>query len=83
MILDAIFVLVELLLDLSIIKLDHGNVAPEVRHRFVCLLQTTSDLIIFPHKHFVAGVSLPELGSRDIFHGGVGWKTFCLSPGVF
>ncbi|CAF91510.1 unnamed protein product, partial [Tetraodon nigroviridis] len=31
-ILDAIFVLVELLLDLSIIKLDHGSVAPEVFH---------------------------------------------------
>lgn len=29
-VLDAIFVLVELLLDLSIIKLDHDNVIPEV-----------------------------------------------------
>lgn len=41
-ILDAIFVLVELLLDLSIIKLEHGNVAPEVRHRFVRSPRTTS-----------------------------------------
>lgn len=47
-ILDAIFVLVELLLDLSIIKLDHGNVVPEVRHRFVRSLQTTSEFIILP-----------------------------------
>lgn len=46
MILDAIFVLVELLLDLSIIKLDYGHVAPEVRHRFVCSVQTTSDFIL-------------------------------------
>lgn len=81
-ILDAIFVLVELLLDLSIIKLDHGNVAPEVRH--TPSLWTTYDFIILPHKHyFVAGVSLPELGSCDIFHGGGGRKAFCLSPRVF
>ncbi len=30
-ILDAIFVLAELLIDLSVIKLDHGHLAPEVR----------------------------------------------------
>lgn len=33
-ILDAIFVLVELLIDLSVIKLEHGHIAPQVRHRF-------------------------------------------------
>lgn len=31
-ILDAIFVLAELMIDLSIIKLDHGHLAPEVFH---------------------------------------------------
>lgn len=30
-ILDAIFVLAELLIDLSVIKLEHGHVAPQVR----------------------------------------------------
>lgn len=41
-------------------------------------------LSTLPHKqYFVAGVSFPELGSCDIFRGGVGWKGFCLSPGVF
>lgn len=34
-ILDAIFVLVELLIDLSVIKLEHGHIAPQVRDRFV------------------------------------------------
>lgn len=34
-ILDAIFVLAELLIDLSVIKLEHGHIAPQVRHRFV------------------------------------------------
>lgn len=29
-VLDAFFVLAELLIDLSVIKLDHGHVAPEV-----------------------------------------------------
>ncbi|TNM99029.1 hypothetical protein fugu_013593 [Takifugu bimaculatus] len=39
-ILDAIFVLVELLLDLSIIKLDHDNVIPEVFHYLSLALVT-------------------------------------------
>lgn len=34
-ILDAIFVLAELLIDLSVIQLEHGHLAPEVRHTFV------------------------------------------------
>lgn len=34
-ILDAIFVLAELLIDLSIIELEHGHIAPEVRSKFV------------------------------------------------
>lgn len=33
MILDAVFVLAELLIDLSVIQLEHGHVAPEVRRR--------------------------------------------------
>lgn len=32
-VLDAFFVLAELLIDLSIIKLEHGHVAPQVRRR--------------------------------------------------
>lgn len=39
-ILDALFVLAELLIDLSIIKLEHGHVAPEVFHYLSLALVT-------------------------------------------
>ena len=40
-ILDAVFVLCELLLDLSIIKADHGKIAPQVTHKW-CMLSSIS-----------------------------------------
>lgn len=46
MVLDAVFVLVELLLDLSIIKQDHDRLAAEVTPTFVC---STSDVLILLH----------------------------------
>ncbi|KAM9356612.1 voltage-gated hydrogen channel 1 [Symphorus nematophorus] len=39
-ILDAFFVLAELLIDLSVIKLDHGHIAPEVFHYLSLALLT-------------------------------------------
>lgn len=39
-ILDAIFVLAELLIDLSIIKLEHGHIAPEIFHYMSLALVT-------------------------------------------
>ncbi|XP_068181556.1 voltage-gated hydrogen channel 1 [Antennarius striatus] len=39
-ILDAIFVLAELLIDLSVIKLEHGHIAPEVFHYLSLALVT-------------------------------------------
>lgn len=39
-ILDAIFVLAELLIDLSVIKLEHGHIAPEVFHYLSLALLT-------------------------------------------
>ncbi|XP_068596221.1 voltage-gated hydrogen channel 1 [Brachionichthys hirsutus] len=39
-VLDAVFVLAELLIDLSVIKLDHGHVAPEVFHYLSLALVT-------------------------------------------
>lgn len=45
-ILDAFFVLAELLIDLSVIQLEHGHLAPEVRQRFVHLLQENTVVII-------------------------------------
>lgn len=38
--------MVELLLDLSIIKVEHGNVVPEVRIVFFRSARTTSDFIL-------------------------------------
>lgn len=82
MVLDAIFVLVELLLDLSIIKLHEENVIPVVS---IAPFTPNSLCFHFPDTLVlpVAGVSLSELGSGDIFHGGAGWKAVRLPPGVF
>lgn len=41
-ILDACFVLAELLIDLSVIKLDHGHIAPEVN--FLLTVQVIENL---------------------------------------
>lgn len=50
-ILDAIFVLVELLIDLSVIKLEPHHIAPEVRDRFVHLL--TYLTTYYQHLHII------------------------------
>lgn len=75
-ILDAFFVLAELLIDLSVIKLEEGHIAPEVRPptRLPLFIQTifySSDLL--KRAFVLPDFSLPELGSTDLFHGGAGW----------
>lgn len=47
-ILDAIFVLAELLIDLSVIKLEHDHIAPEVRDRLVHISVSNKDLCVKP-----------------------------------
>lgn len=86
-VLDAFFVLAELLIDLSVIKLEHNHILPEVRPRpsssssclsFSFSLWLTNALLAF----FFADFSLLQLGSSDLFHGGAHGETLRLSLGL-
>lgn len=50
-ILDAIFVLAELLIDLSIIRLEHGHIAPQVRQG---LLFSAQEISLYKDSHTVS-----------------------------
>lgn len=69
-VLDAFFVLAELLIDLTVIKLEHNHIIPEVRTPTSPLLLIALPLIHQRLDCLFADFPLPQLGSSHLFHGG-------------